>query len=310
MVYFRCFVGLLVLPAAGVLADDLILGDKAPPLKISKWVKGDPVKLGEGERGGIRVIEFWSTRCPASRASIPLLTSLQKKYAEQGVRVIGVTDEQDAAKRVDWFVKKMGEKMAYTVAIDDGQKSIDAYMGGFGVETIPHVFIVDGEGIVQWHGHPAHELDKTLKEIVAGVYSIENYRNVTMANRMLERYERLVGRRGNKAEAERLGMRIFQAGRNDPGIMNRLAWRILDDARVRYRDLDLAMKAAKAAYEGCEGKDAAIVDTYARAFYENGDVHTALKYQEMAVSLIGDNHELRPGLIRWLGKYRKEVGPK
>ena len=119
MVYFRCFVGLLVLPAAGALSDDLILGDKAPPLQISKWVKGDPVKPGEGEQGGIRVIEFWSTRCPASRASIPLLSSLQKKYADQGVRVIGVTDEQDEAKRVDWFVEKMGEKMAYAVAIDD-----------------------------------------------------------------------------------------------------------------------------------------------------------------------------------------------
>lgn len=310
MVCFRCFVGLLVLPAVGALADDLILGDKAPPLKISKWVKGDPVKLGEGERGGIRVIEFWSTRCPASRASIPLLSRLQTKYAEKGVRVIGVTDEQDEAKRVDWFVKKMGEKMSYTVAIDDGQKSIDAYMGGFGVETIPHVFIVDGEGIVQWHGHPAHELDKTLADIVAGVYSIENYRNVAMARRMFERYGRLVGRRGNKAEAERLGTRIFQAGRNDSGLMNRMAWMILDNVRVRYRDLDLAMKAAKAAYEASEGKDALIVDTYARAFYENGDVGTALKYQEIAVSLIGDNHRLRPSLMSWLGKYKKEVGQK
>lgn len=310
MVYFRCFVGLLVLPAAGALADDLILGDKAPPLKISKWVKGDPVKLGEGARGGIRVIEFWSTRCPASRASIPLLTSLQKKYAAKGVRVIGVTDEQDEAKRVDWFVKKMGEKMAYTVAIDDGQQSIDAYMGGFGVDTIPHVFIVDGEGIVQWHGHPAYELDKTLKDIVAGVYSIENYRNVAMANRMLERYQKMVRRRGNKAEAERLGTRIFQTGRNDPRTMNKLAWGILDDSWVRYRDLDLAMKAAKAAYEGCDGKDGGIVDTYARAFYENGDVDTALKYQKIAVSLIGENHQLRPGMMSWLAKYKKEVGQK
>lgn len=310
MVSSRCFVVLLVLPAAGVSADDLILGDKAPPLKISQWVKGEPVKLGEGRSGGIRVIEFWSTRCPASRASIPLLSRLQKKYAEKGVSVIGVTDEQDEAKRVEWFVKKMGEKMAYSVAIDDGQKSIDAYMGGFGVETIPHVFIVDGEGIVQWHGHPAYKLDKTLEDIVAGVYSIENYRNAKMAERMLVRYEHLVVRRGNKAEAERLGTRIFQAGRNDPAIMNKLAWMILDNVRVRYRDLDLAMKAAKAAYEASEGKDAHIVDTYARAFYENGDVRTALEYQEIAVSLIGDQHLLRPGLMSWLGKYKKEVGRK
>ena len=92
--------------------------------------------------------------------------------------------------------------------------------------------------------------------------------------------------------------------------MNSLAWMILDNVRVRYRDLDLAMKAAKAAYEASEGKDALIVDTYARAFYENGDVQTALKYQEKAVSLIGDNHRSRPDLIRWLRKYKKETGEK
>jgi hypothetical protein len=55
----------------------------------------------------------------------------------------------------------MGDKMAYTVAIDAGATS-KGYMGKYGVGGIPHAFVVkDGE--VVWHGHPMGKLDDAIE---------------------------------------------------------------------------------------------------------------------------------------------------
>ncbi len=309
MLNCRSLLALLVIPAgAGALADDL--GDKAAPLQISKWVKGQPVNLAEA-KDKIHVIQFWSTRCPVCRACIPLMTRLQKKYADKGVVIVGVTDEQEDTARVERFVEKMGDKMDYAVAIDDGQKTIEAYMGGFRQEAVPYAFVVDSGGLVIWHGHPAYELDEKLASIVAGTYSIQTHLDVKRAKQELGHYRKVVesgGRRADvKREAARIGKLVYDLGSSDAETMNILAWTILDSPRVRYRDLELAMKAAKAAYDGCHGKNAAIVDTYARAFYETGDVKTALKYQKAAVSLVRGNPGLRHDLNVWLRKYEKEV---
>jgi hypothetical protein len=50
------------------------------------------------------------------------------------------------------------------------------------------------------------------------------------------------------------------------------------------RDLSLALRAAKKAYEASEGKTAAITETYARALFETDSLADAVKYQQEAVS--------------------------
>ena len=45
--------------SAAVYADGLTIGDKAPPIEITHWIKGAPVK--EFEPGHAYVIEFWAT---------------------------------------------------------------------------------------------------------------------------------------------------------------------------------------------------------------------------------------------------------
>ena len=45
--------------AGAALAGEVGVGHKAPPLAVAKWIKGKPVKLGDGKT--INVIEFWAT---------------------------------------------------------------------------------------------------------------------------------------------------------------------------------------------------------------------------------------------------------
>src|SRR6187401_1988056 len=135
------------------------LGQDAPPLKITSWIKGKPVDLAATKGKQVVVVEFWATWCGPCRTSIPHLTELQKKFKDQVV-FIGLSDETEA--KVKPFVEKMGNKMDYVVALDDQRKTSAGYMGAFGVNGIPHAFIVDKAGKLVWHGHPMDDMESVL----------------------------------------------------------------------------------------------------------------------------------------------------
>ena len=104
---------LILSPAAR--AGGLSIGDPAPALTVSKWVKGE--KVDKLEKGQLYVVEFWATWCGPCRTSIPHLTELQKKNPK--VTFIGVSILESDQKEVEPFVKEMGDKMDYRVAMDD-----------------------------------------------------------------------------------------------------------------------------------------------------------------------------------------------
>jgi len=62
-------------------------------LKISDR-EGRPLSL-ESLKGDVVVLDFWASWCVPCRTSLPFLDSLQAKYAGRGLRVIGLTLEDD-----------------------------------------------------------------------------------------------------------------------------------------------------------------------------------------------------------------------
>ena len=144
------------------------LGDPAAPLKISEWIKGGPVDLAAVKDKQVVVVEFWATWCPPCRTSIPHLTEMQKKFKD--VIFVGVSDEKpDVVKK---FVKQMGDKMDYVVAIDDDDQTSKGYMAAFDIGGIPHAFVVGKDGRILWQGHPMAGLEEVLDEIVTGKYDL------------------------------------------------------------------------------------------------------------------------------------------
>jgi len=67
-----------------------ILGQKAPNLKISKWVQGLETNFDQ-EKDHIVVVEVFQVNCPGCFLnSIPEMIDIYNKYRDEGVKVIGV----------------------------------------------------------------------------------------------------------------------------------------------------------------------------------------------------------------------------
>jgi len=155
-------------------------GDPAPKLYISKWVKGEPVK--EFEKGKVYVIECWASWCGPCKASIPHVTQMQAKYKDKGLTVIGLDVWEEKPDAGEEFVKEMGDKMGYTVAIDETDphadnpteagKTAKAWLTAAGQNGIPCSFIVDKDGKVMWIGHPM-SLEPRVEAVLAGTFDLK-----------------------------------------------------------------------------------------------------------------------------------------
>ena len=181
------------------------LGDPAPEIKIAKWVKGEPTQISDNEKG-IYVVEFWATWCPPCRTSIPHLTEIQNRFKDKNVTIIGVTDEKENV--VKPFVDNLGSKMDYRVAIDQGATAA-GYMKAYGVNGIPHAFIVQNKKII-WHGHPMAGLDKTLEEVVSGKYDLAKAKAKMKAETLMDQF-REAAAEGDDAKADKVAAEIQAA---------------------------------------------------------------------------------------------------
>jgi len=170
---------LLVLASCTASQPRLTIGDPAPPLTVSNWVKGDPVEVRQvaaqqTPEQDVVVLEFWATWCGPCVGAIPHVTKLQQLYSDKGVRIVGVSafDEGNTLKMVEDFVKKQGDKMGYGIAFDKEKTTYQAYMKAARQNGIPTSFIVDRSGRLAWIGHPM-SMDKPLEKIVSGQFDIE-----------------------------------------------------------------------------------------------------------------------------------------
>jgi thiol-disulfide isomerase/thioredoxin len=288
------------------------LGDKAQPLSIKEWVKGQPVDVTKADGKHVYVVEFWATWCPPCLTSIPHLSELQKKYKDKNVTFVGVSvDGEETVGKVKPFIEKMGDKMDYTVVIDKEGATARAYMGAFGITGIPHAFVVDQKGRIIWHDnpHPAQSnLAEVIDKVLEGKFDVvaarklmakreEEARQRTLLVQDVQEYFRLVLSPQNKDRAADLGRKILTRGREDGLLMNQFAWMILTEDGIAVRDLKLALEAAEAAFKSSKGEDANILDTYALALFENGRKTDAIKYQKKAVELAEKEQSHPPQML-------------
>ncbi len=153
----------------------LKVGDPAPKLQNGQWMQGDPVTAFQP--GKAYIVEFWATWCGPCRASIPHLNDIYTKYKDKGLVVVGQDCWENDDKLVGPFIKKMGDKMTYRVALDDKSggkngKMAETWMAAAGRHGIPSAFLVDTKGVIAWIGHPMtlEEKEDIIDQVLAGKY--------------------------------------------------------------------------------------------------------------------------------------------
>lgn len=162
----------------------LTIGSKAPALDVEHWVQNGNGKfkpVTKFESGKVYVVEFWATWCGPCIASMPHLAETQKEYAEKGVQLVSISDED--LETVETFLKREiagageGEEKkdapktyreltsAYCLTTDPDGSSQKDYMEAAKQNGIPTAFIVGKKGEIEWIGHPM-EMDEPLKSVV------------------------------------------------------------------------------------------------------------------------------------------------
>jgi thiol-disulfide isomerase/thioredoxin len=154
----------------------LKVGDPAPKLQVAKWVQGEPVN--EFAKDKAYIVEFWATWCGPCRQSIPHLNEIYNKYKDKGLVVIGQDCWEQEDDEVPKFVKQMGDKMTYRVALDDKKgsekgKMAETWMEAAGQNGIPTAFVIAKTGEIAWIGHPMTLKEKTLDDVLAGNFDVK-----------------------------------------------------------------------------------------------------------------------------------------
>jgi thiol-disulfide isomerase/thioredoxin len=148
----------------------LKVGDRAPALKVTRWLQGDAVR--KFEPGKVYVVEFWATWCGAPIRYMPHLAELQARYKDQGVTVISFTSRDirgvpgNTEEQVAAFVKKRGPVLKYPFAYADDGTTEAAWLKGAGREHFT-TFVVDRAGRIAYMGGPMF-LGMALPRVVAG----------------------------------------------------------------------------------------------------------------------------------------------
>ena len=175
------------LAKARALANEL--SSSAAPEDIKRWTKGflhrldsanQPVALQftalDGNevdlaqlRGKVVLVDFWATTCGPCKKELPRVKAAYDKFHAQGFEIIGISCDTDK-EVLNRFVKE--KNLPWPQYYDGQQQTKNKIAQDFGVDGIPHMFLVDKKGYLRFDNvraddkyHPKGET-ASLEEII------------------------------------------------------------------------------------------------------------------------------------------------
>lgn len=136
-----------------------LIGDRAPDFEVRPISGSRSLIALHALRGSVVVVDFWGTFCGPCKQSFPKLEGLRARYAEQGLRVLGISeDEADDKTKISSFASTYGAKFA--IGWDEDKSIARQYKP----ETMPSTFVIDRKGIVRYAHVGFHDGDELVLE--------------------------------------------------------------------------------------------------------------------------------------------------
>jgi cytochrome c biogenesis protein CcmG/thiol:disulfide interchange protein DsbE len=117
-------------------------GEKAPPWTARDFA-GKEVAFPGVTAGKPSIVLFWATWCPYCKAFMPNLKRIQADYAQAGVTVVAINTKERGRGDPRAYVQSLGFPV---IGIADGDRIAEQY----GVQYIPGLFVIDGDGTVAY----------------------------------------------------------------------------------------------------------------------------------------------------------------
>jgi peroxiredoxin len=125
-------------------------GDLAPELEVPRNngstfqltdLDGKPIRLAD-LRGKVVWLNFWASWCPPCQAETPILRSMDQRYRDRGLALIGVQVQQTVAEG-QRYAQTYG--LGYRIGADVSADVFRAYR----VFALPTQFFIDEDGVVR-----------------------------------------------------------------------------------------------------------------------------------------------------------------
>ncbi len=140
------------------------VGMKAPEITGRLWLNAKPTTMSS-LRGKVVLVEFWTFGCYNCRNVEPYVKAWHRKYATQGLVVMGVhspeSDFERQAENVERYVRE--HDLSYAIVTDDDLATWKLY----GNHAWPALYLVDKKGVIRYQRVGEGGYEQTEQEIQA-----------------------------------------------------------------------------------------------------------------------------------------------
>jgi thiol-disulfide isomerase/thioredoxin len=138
------------------------IGQPLPPLEVEGWINSQKSLAVKDLRGKVVLVDFWASDCGPCLEQLPELIEFNKRYRDQGVQIIGLSEES-------------GQRAIHLRNLVETRPGLDwpiGYGAGFAYEVLsvygtPTYILYDRDGRSVWRQPSIGGLEEAVVKLLA-----------------------------------------------------------------------------------------------------------------------------------------------